>query len=118
MSTTVADGLADDEQLDRVFRALGDRTRRGILNRLAAGPARISDLAKPFAMSLPAVSKHLRVLERAGLVSREISGREHQCSLSAEPLRDAENWVLNYRRFWEGTLTSLSTHLEAQSDAD
>jgi DNA-binding transcriptional ArsR family regulator len=109
-------GPADETHLDRVFRALGDRTRRGILNRLAQGPASISDLAEPFDMSLPAVSKHLRVLERAGLVRRRIDGRVHRCSLSALPLEDAQRWVMRYRRFWEETLESLSDYLDEEPD--
>jgi len=117
LSTTNQPLPVDDEQLDRVFRALGDRTRRSILSRLADGPAKISDLAEPFDMSLPAVSKHLRVLERAGLVNREIGGRVHQCSLSAEPLRDAESWVMRYRQFWEESLTSLSDHLQKKNSS-
>lgn len=115
LSTTSHAGAVDEEHLDRVFRALGDRTRRGILNRLAGGPASISDLAEPYDMSLPAVSKHLRVLERAGLVRRRIDGRVHRCSLSALPLKDAESWVLRYRRFWDETLSSLSDYLDDES---
>ena len=95
-----------------MFRALGDRTRRSILRRLASGPARITELAEPFDMSLPAVSKHVRVLERAGLVARSIDGRVHECSFSAEPLRDVAAWVATYRAFWEDTLGSLASFVE------
>lgn len=101
-----------DDALDRVFRALGDRTRRSILKRLASGPAKITELAEPFDMSLPAVSKHVRVLERAGLIERTIDGRVHECALSAEPMRDVAEWVARYRAFWEGTLDSLAAYVE------
>ena len=100
------------EQLDRLFHALSDRTRRSILARLARGPAMVTELAEPFAMSLPAVSKHLRVLEGARLVSREIDGRVHRCSLAPGPLRDVERWVEYYRSFWEDTLDALGRYVE------
>lgn len=89
-----------DGQLDRVFRALGDRTRRALLARLARKPAMITELAEPFAMSLPAVSRHIRVLEGAGLVRRAVDGRVHRCSLRAEPLKAVEEWLGHYRKFW------------------
>ena len=92
------------EQLDRLFHALSDRTRRSLLARLARGPAMVTELAAPFAMSLPAVSKHLRVLEAARLVAREVDGRVHRCSLAPAPLRDVERWVEFYRSFWEDTV--------------
>jgi DNA-binding transcriptional ArsR family regulator len=113
LSTTLSD-RGDDAHLDLVFRALGDATRRGILKRLADGPAIVSELAQPFAMSLPAVGKHLRVLERAGLVRRRIDGRVHRCSLSASPLHGADEWLKHYRQFWEQTLDGLSRHFEKQ----
>ena len=115
MSTTMQSKRLDDERLDRVFRALGDRTRRSILGRLKEGPAKVSDLARPYAMSLPAVGKHLRMLERAGLVRRDIEGRVHHCSLSPMPMRDAEQWMDQYRQFWEETLSALSDHLQKPS---
>jgi DNA-binding transcriptional ArsR family regulator len=101
-----------ERQLDLIFRALGDRTRRALLARLAEKPAMVTELAEPFAMSLPAVSRHIRVLERAGLVKREVDGRVHHCSLSAVPLRDVEKWLRQYRKFWEGTLESLARFAE------
>lgn len=104
-----------EDQLDRVFGALSDRTRRALLRRLAGGPAVISELAKPFDMSLPAVSKHLRVLENAGLVSRRKDGRVNRCTMSAEPLRDVASWVSFYEAFWDGTLASLADHLGKRS---
>jgi len=82
------------------------------LKRLASGPAKITELAAPFDMSLPAVSKHVRVLERAGLIERTIDGRVHECALSAEPMRDVAEWVARYRMFWEGTLDSLADYVE------
>lgn len=104
-----------EDRLDLVFGALSDRTRRALLLRLAGGPAGIKELAKPFDMSLPAVSKHLRVLEKAGLVSRNKDGRVNRCTLSATPLRDVASWVSFYETFWDGTLASLADHLGHQS---
>lgn len=116
LSTATVVNAVAQERLDLVFRALGDQTRRGMLARLAKGPAIVSELARPFSMSLPAVGKHLRVLERAGLVRREIDGRIHNCSLSPLPLHDAEQWLDQYRQFWEGTLAALSDHFHDQDD--
>lgn len=101
-----------DDQLDRVFGALSDRTRRALLARLAGGPARVTDLAAPFSMSLPAVSKHIRVLERAGLIERTVDGRVHRCALSAGPLAGAASWLSVYADFWSGTLEALARHVE------
>jgi DNA-binding transcriptional ArsR family regulator len=101
-----------DARLDLIFRALGDRTRRTLLARLARGPAMITELAEPFGISLPAVSRHIRVLERARLVARTVDGRVHRCSLRAVPLREAERWLTNYRQFWMGTLDALARHVE------
>lgn len=101
-----------DDRLDLVFHALSDRTRRALLARLAQGAAAITALAAPFAMSLPAVSKHIRVLERAGLVERSIDGRVHRCSLAAGPLKDIEQWLGAYRPFWKDTLQALADYAE------
>jgi DNA-binding transcriptional ArsR family regulator len=103
---------AAEERLDRAFHALADRTRRALLARLASGPAMVTELAAPFEMSLPAVSKHLKVLERAGLVERAIDGRVHRCSLRAVPLREVEAWVEHYRGFWEDRLDALARYVE------
>ena len=112
MTRNAAVGSASmDARLDAVFRALGDRTRRALLERLAHAPAMITELAEPFAMSLPAVSKHLRVLEAAGLVRREIDGRVHQCSLDPQPLRSAVDWLSHYRRYWQENLESLARYV-------
>jgi DNA-binding transcriptional ArsR family regulator len=89
------------ERLDDIFAALADPTRRAILARLAAGEATVTELAEPFAMSLPAVSKHLKVLERAGLIARGREAQWRPCRLEADPLREVADWVAGYRRFWE-----------------
>jgi DNA-binding transcriptional ArsR family regulator len=98
-------------QLDRIFAALSDRTRRAIVARLATGEASVTELAKPFKMSLPAVSKHLKVLERAGLVSRNRRAQWRPCRLEAAPLKDVAAWVENYRDFWEERLDRLDDYL-------
>lgn len=107
----------NDDRLDAVFHALSDRTRRALVARLAAKPGKITELAKPFAMSLPAVSRHIRVLEEAGLVARCVDGRVHECSLSAARLQSIDHWLALYRHFWEGNLDSLSRYVES-SDPD
>lgn len=104
-------GTTAEPDLDLVFRALGDRTRRELLARLTDGPAMVTTLAKPFGMSLPAVGKHLRVLERAGLISRTIDGRVHRCALDAQPLKDANEWLESYARFWGETIDALTQYL-------
>ena len=101
-----------DDRLDLVFRALGDRTRRALLSRLAAKPAMVTELAEPFAMSLPAVSRHIRVLERARLVVRHVDGRVHRCSLDLAPLKNVEAWLSHYRHFWEGQLEALARYVD------
>jgi DNA-binding transcriptional ArsR family regulator len=98
--------------LDRTFAALADPTRRRILTHLAGGNQRVTDLARPFDMSLPAISKHLRVLEKAGLLRRRRYGRVHEINLEARPLKDAAQWVEKYRKFWEGSLDRLAEYLE------
>ena len=102
--------------LDSVFLALADPTRRAIVNRLADGEASISTLAQPFEMSLPAVVKHVRILERAGLVEHEKVGRERRCRLVAAPLRDADEWLVRYRTFWQSQLGSLHRYLSQQKE--
>ena len=101
--------------LNRTFAALADPTRRQILAHLARGDQRVTHLAKPHAMSLPAVSKHLRVLEKAGLLRRRRYGRVHEMQLEAEPLKQAAEWVEKYRKFWEGSLDRLAEYLEKTS---
>lgn len=98
--------------LNRTFAALADPTRRRLLAHLARGNQSVTRLARPHAMSLPAVSKHLRVLEKAGLIRRRRYGRVHQLKLEAEPLKRAAQWVEEYRKFWEGSLDRLADYLE------
>jgi DNA-binding transcriptional ArsR family regulator len=98
--------------LDATFGALADPTRRAILARLARGEAMVTELAEPFDVSLPAISKHLRVLESAGLLEREIDGRVHRCRLAAEPMKDAAAWIAQYRAFWETQFDALAKYLE------
>ena|SRR6188768_10751 len=98
--------------LDLAFAALADPTRRAIVQRLTRGHARVTDLAGPFDMSLNAVSKHLKVLERAGLVRRERTGREHYLRLRAAPLRDVARWAGKFEQFWTDKLDALAAHLE------
>ena len=107
---------ARESKLDAVFAALADPTRRSIVAQLARGSATITELAEPFLMTLPAVSKHLRVLERAGLLRRERDGWYHRCSLDARPLEDAVAFIARYRPFWEDTLEQLARHVEASPD--
>jgi DNA-binding transcriptional ArsR family regulator len=103
--------------LNRTFAALADPTRRQILAHLALGDRRVTDLARPHNMSLPAVSKHLRVLENAGLLRRRRYGRVHEMRLNAEPLKNAAQWVEEYRKFWEGSLDRLAAYLEKTNKA-
>jgi DNA-binding transcriptional ArsR family regulator len=103
-----------EERLDHLFGALSDGTRRKIVARLARAPATIGELAEPFDMSLPAVSKHVRVLERAGLVKRRIDGRVHHCALERKRLRDATAWIERYAAFWDSTLDSLASFVEGR----
>ncbi len=99
---------SDDDRLDRVFQALSDRSRRALLERLSHGPAPVTKLAQPFAMSLNAVSKHIKVLEGAGLVSRNVDGRIHRCSLDACALREVRQWLDHYCVFWEDKLAAIA----------
>jgi DNA-binding transcriptional ArsR family regulator len=100
------------EPLDATFGALADGTRRAILARLALGETSVTELARPFAMSLPAVSKHLRVLEHAGLLTREKDGRVHRCHIEAAPMKSAAAWIARYREFWEERLSALERYLK------
>jgi len=100
------------QQLDLTFGALADPTRRAILARLALGDASVGDLAEPFRVSRPAISKHLRVLERAGLVRREREGRVSRCGLDAAAMRDAAEWIEQYKAFWTNRLGDLKRYIE------
>jgi DNA-binding transcriptional ArsR family regulator len=104
--------------LDSTFGALADPTRRALLATLMLGQASMTELAKPHRMSLPAVMKHLRVLEHAGLVSQRKIGRTRRCQLAAEPLKDAESWLSQYRQFWEGTFDSLERYLSQSEQSE
>ena len=97
--------------LDATFAALADPTRRAILARLAHGETTVQDLAEPFAMSLPAISKHLKVLERAGLISRSREAQWRPCRLEAARLKEVDNWLERYRRFWEESFDRLDEYL-------
>src|SRR5712664_4205085 len=99
------------DRLSTTFAALADPTRRAILARLAAGAASVTELATPFAMSLPAISKHLKVLERAGLIARGRAAQWRPCRLEAGPLKDAAAWLEHYRRFWEESFERLEDYL-------
>lgn len=107
------DGVA----LDAVFAALSDRTRRGMLARLAEGERSVGDLAAPFAMSLAAASKHIKVLEAAGLVRREVLGRTHRVHLDAQPLHAGMEWIRHYEAFWSRSLDALAALLGAEDRA-
>lgn len=101
-------------QLDPVFRALGDATRRHMLRELAAGERTVSQLAQPFAMSLAAASKHIKVLESAGLLRREVRGRTHLCRLDPGPLASAQQWLSFYEGFWNDRLDALERLLREE----
>jgi DNA-binding transcriptional ArsR family regulator len=100
-------GEYENAKLDGLFGAVSDGTRRAILARLAKSDARVTELASAFPISLNSTSKHIRILERAGLVTRSVQGREHVLSLNAGPMAEAAGWMEFYRRFWEGRLASL-----------
>jgi DNA-binding transcriptional ArsR family regulator len=103
---------APQDRLSATFAALADPTRRAILNRLAAGEKSVTALAEPFEMTLPAISKHLKVLERAGLISRGRDAQWRPCRLSPAPLKDVADWVEHYRKFWEESFDRLDDYLK------
>ena len=105
------------DQLSSTFAALADPTRRAILARLALGETSVTELARPFEMSMPAVSKHLKVLERAGLIARGREAQWRPCRLEAGPLKDAASWIEEYRRFWEESLGRLDAYLREMQAA-
>jgi DNA-binding transcriptional ArsR family regulator len=107
---------AREDRLDSVLHAVSDRTRRALLERLSTGPAMVTELAKPFKMTRVAVAKHLRVLEKARLVSRAIDGRVHRCSIHAAPLREVESWLVQYREFWTQKLDALARYAESDGN--
>lgn len=103
------------DRLNQVFAAIADPTRRAIMQRLGKSPARVTDIARDFPISLNAVSKHLKVLQRADLIQRNIRGREHVCSLKPQPLREAMAWIEEMREFWEARLDALEVHLTGRT---
>ena len=103
---------ASADRLSTTFAALADPTRRAILARLESGEVSVTELAEPFSMSLPAVSKHLKVLERAGLIARSRDAQWRPCRLEASPLKDVADWVEHYRRFYEESLDRLDNYLK------
>ena len=107
-------GEYQSARLDGVFNALCDPTRRAILARLTGADARVTDSAADFPISLNSISKHIRMLERAGLVTRSVQGRDHLLSLNAAPLADAAEWIERYRRFWESSLASLEKYITSR----
>ena len=104
------------DELSSAFHALADPTRRAILARLAEGEAPVGELARPFAMSAPAITKHLKVLERAGLIRRRVEGRVHHCRLEAGPLTHAQGWIEENRAIWERQFDRLARYLERTAD--
>jgi DNA-binding transcriptional ArsR family regulator len=105
-------------RLDATFAALADPTRRALLSRLASGEASVSELARPFKMTQPAISKHLKVLERAGLITRGRDAQRRPCRLEAKPLAEATQWLERYREFWEGVYQRLDALLEEMKDKE
>ena len=103
--------IASADQLSTTFAALADPTRRAILARLSTGQASVTELAEPFEMSMPAISKHLKVLERAGLIARGREAQWRPCRLEAAPLKDVAEWVTRYQRFWEQRFDNLDAYL-------
>lgn len=106
------------DALDRTFAALADPTRRAILVRLAAGEATVNDLAAPFEISLPAISRHLKVLERAGLITRGREAQWRPCRLDAAPLKEVAGWVERYRRFWDRSFDRMDSYLARLQQGD
>lgn len=106
------------DPLTLTFAALADPTRRAILARLTNGDAKVNEIAAPFDMSLPAVSKHLKVLEAAGLITRSRTAQWRPCHLEAAPLKDANSWISNYRRFWEASFDRLDDYLQELQAGD
>src|SRR5271165_3742753 len=111
--------MRTEDRLSVIFGALADPTRRAILGRLADGDATVTELAEPFSISLPAISRHLKVLEHAGLISRSRSGQWRSSSLQASPLKEATEWMERYRQFWDASFDRLEAHLRrVQQDRD
>lgn len=109
--------MVQEQKLDAIFHALSDATRRAMLRQLSSGELKIGDLAAPFDMSFNAVSKHVKVLEGAGLVRRRIDGRAHLCSLAPQPLKAADEWLRFYESFWAARFDQLDQMFKAQNEA-
>jgi len=109
--------MVEDQALDEMFHALSDPTRRAMLKSLSQSQRTVGELAAPFAITLAAASKHIKVLERAGLVSRSVQGRTHMCSLDARPMHAGMEWIRHYEKFWTGRLDALEALLEAEDAA-
>lgn len=109
--------MVQERKLDAVFHALSDGTRRALLRQLAGGEQKIGDLAEPFDMSFNAISKHVKVLEGAGLVRRRVDGRAHLCSLAPQPLKAADEWLRFYESFWSARFDALDQMFKAQNAA-
>ena len=109
--------MVNSQSLDATFAAISDPTRRAILERLTHGEATVTELASPFDMSLPAISKHIRVLENAGLLNRRKEGRIHKIMLNSAALREASEWLESYRTFWESSLDALANLVEDVEDS-
>ncbi len=118
MANNLLDKQTDEEKLTLVFKALSDPTRRAILKRLAHQPMSVGELSEPFKMAKPTISKHLKVLERADLLERNIDGRVHFCHLRPKSLSAATQWLLYYEQFWSEKFDSLETHLANLDDGD
>lgn len=106
-----------ENALNDVFGALSDQTRRAILDRLTQSPASMGELAQPFDMSLAAIGKHVRVLESAGLINRQVNGRVHMCILNAAAMNVADDWLNHYREYWIGSLDALADYVESSGDS-
>lgn len=106
------------QPLNKTFAALADPTRRAIISHLAQGAATVTEISEPFDISLPAVSKHLRVLERAGLLTRQKKGRIHYCHLNPQPLKEAARWLSLYERFWDSQFDALAKFLEETKETE
>jgi len=109
---------SDDDRLSQIFAALANSTRRAILARLAEGEATVNELAEPFNMSLPAISKHIRVLERAGLITQGQKAQYRPCTIDVTPLRESSNWTEQYRHIWEASFDRIDDYINQLNDKE
>ncbi len=117
-NSTLKNDDAEDAYLDDVFHALSDPTRRALLKQLSKAPEKVTTLAEPFDMSLNAISKHLKTLEKAQLIDRDTSGRTSICSLRADPLVSAQGWLDHYTRYWTGNLDAFAQHMKTETKTE